>query len=160
MLNLDSAHNAITLKNTASLSAQRIYAKSLSSLALNIDSNARLNVSELVFDSSSVEVARYFGENLYAQNASALKQTEQNLAQNLYLSGGSSFEGLYKSPLDVSAKTITISGNTGNKDNERYIALTQGSKLIANNLEATKYQAPKYRARFYLAPRDRQAKCQ
>ncbi|OBV29605.1 hypothetical protein BKN38_01695 [Helicobacter sp. CLO-3] len=137
VLNLNSAHNAITLRGTASLSAQRIYAKSLSTLALNVDSSARLNVSELVFDSSSVEVARYFGENLYAQNASALKQTEQNLAQNLYLSGGSSFEGLYKSPLDVSAKTITISGNTDNKDNERYIALTQGSKLIANNLEAT-----------------------
>lgn len=136
VLNLDSTHNAITLKDSASLSAQRIYAKSLSSLTLNVDSGAKLNVSEFVFDSSSVQVARYFGENLYAQNASKLKQSEQVLNQNLYLSGGSSFEGLYRAPTDTATSSLKILG----ANDTRNVVLTENSTLKTTTLLAQNLQ--------------------
>ena len=149
-ITLKDSANSISLSGSGTeLNTDTIIAKNLSSLTLNVEANAKLNAKDFIFQGGTLTSSGIYGENVRLENnANITLQNSGTIAQNLFISGSSTFDTQPNEAMLSAGKTLAVYGSSTFKvangqgtlgvvgSEETKIQVEKGSKLEINKLLA------------------------
>ena len=153
-LTLTNGFDSIKLNGeNTELNAENIIAKNLTSLTLNVEANAKLNTKNFIFQGGTLTSSGFYGENVRLENnANITLQNSGTIAQNLFISGSSTFDTQPNELILSGGENLAVSGNStfkvknnqgtlgiadSNGENTK-ILVEKGSKLEIKKLLAQK----------------------
>ena len=152
-LTLDTTHNSISLSGSGTeLNAKTIIAKNLNALTLNVTDSAKLNTKNFIFQGGSLTSSGFYGENVRLQDSAQVTFSNSGtIAQNLFISGSSTFDTQPNEAMLSAGKTLAVYGSSTFKvangqgtlgvvgsgdDKATEIQVEKGSKLEISKLLA------------------------
>ena len=113
-LTLTNGFDSIKLNGeNTELNAENIIAKNLNALTLNVTDSAKLNAKNFIFQGGTLTSSGFYGENVRLESGTKLTLSQSGtIAQNLFISGSSTFDTNPNELILSGGKNLAVSGNS------------------------------------------------